>query len=629
MSYTYQPIILDPAKKIDLSLEGGGSLGAAYCGSLMALAFNGIWPTRVAGNSAGSITGSLIAAGYNANEIDYLFAPKELNLDPPSKTCEDLGPHFLDYNKFLDFPLSAADISLETKRNSIPYHLMKFIVDGFFLTDVSVPNLTQLLDNLIDKLTSKWPKNLPATIPDTDKEMDFTSRVWKNDFDLSNPGAGHWVDGPSVKVIVPKGTFISGTIPIPQPDINLLNQLRNELNVVVTPIYNTLNNLKNRWTTFINPSTKQQAMDELFDSMINDVLDHGDDIIGKGIKTTGIGSTATTIDPHGTPAVIIGALWDPRRLIIRSFLNLTGDGGLFKGDEFLRRMRRVLQAKVNIDKGRDISTPVLFKDLRMEFACVATNITDQEIIIYSLKDSPEYEVALAVRQSMSVPFVWEPVKERNKNGDLIEVWDGGICDNFPIWYNVRESTSDADLAKPKIAMHLNCGSRPQESCPGINEAGWPQSPHELMSIAVNDGPVPSPLALVDFGKYLVESKVPNGKSPSAPNIPFSEGNLINRLAAFGSLKGEANQYKIRKEIIEGYIQSKKTNTKLIEIPMKGFFWLDPMVDKTTFRAMACRGFEAVIWNLKKIKGSSDPSDLALIGIVDPKFIDTNNIYKTI
>src|SRR5512143_1962650 len=49
-------------------------------------------------------------------------------------------------------------------------------------------------------------------------------------------------------------------------------------------------------------------------------------------------------------------------------------------------------------------------------------------------DPDELEVALAVRMSMSVPLVFEPVRFRNPETKETHLMvDGGLLSNFPVW----------------------------------------------------------------------------------------------------------------------------------------------------------------------------------------------------
>ena len=70
-------------RPIDLVLSGGGVLGVGHVGVVSVLEENGVEFKRVAGTSAGSIVGSLLAAGMGAAEAHELIAT-------------------LDYSRFLD-----------------------------------------------------------------------------------------------------------------------------------------------------------------------------------------------------------------------------------------------------------------------------------------------------------------------------------------------------------------------------------------------------------------------------------------------------------------------------------------------------------------------------------------------
>lgn len=126
----------------------------------MALARNGVWFKRVAGTSAGAITAATIAAGYDANEIDYLAAPKGLRRGPPDDLPSGVEP--LDYvSVFSDLPLSPGEVTLETRRNNIPYRL----IDGSLLTEVSKLQVPiPALDNYVDKITEEVFKIIPVEI---------------------------------------------------------------------------------------------------------------------------------------------------------------------------------------------------------------------------------------------------------------------------------------------------------------------------------------------------------------------------------------------------------------------------------------------------------------------------------
>ena len=65
--------IVQQQLQVDGVFEGGGALGAAYIGALRALHDSGLWFARIAGNSAGAITASMVAVTAEKN---------------PAKICE-------------------------------------------------------------------------------------------------------------------------------------------------------------------------------------------------------------------------------------------------------------------------------------------------------------------------------------------------------------------------------------------------------------------------------------------------------------------------------------------------------------------------------------------------------------
>ena len=60
--------------EIGLTLSGGGAKGIAHIGVLRALIDNNIRPTIISGTSAGSIFGTLYAAGMNPNDMEQFVA---------------------------------------------------------------------------------------------------------------------------------------------------------------------------------------------------------------------------------------------------------------------------------------------------------------------------------------------------------------------------------------------------------------------------------------------------------------------------------------------------------------------------------------------------------------------------
>lgn len=100
-------------------------------------------------------------------------------------------------------------------------------------------------------------------------------------------------------------------------------------------------------------------------------------------------------------------LLDFKGVVSITALNL-GPESVLTADRFEARLRHAL--------------PATFADLRLPFVCVATDLITGERVVMSEGDLP-----LAIRASMSIPVVYEPV---GKDGRLLV--DGGVVDPVPV-----------------------------------------------------------------------------------------------------------------------------------------------------------------------------------------------------
>lgn len=85
--------------KTGLVLSGGGVRGAAHIGAIKALEEQGIFPSHIAGTSAGAIVGALYAGGRSWEEILDFFKTVELF---SIKKYARKQPGFVDTSKFHD-----------------------------------------------------------------------------------------------------------------------------------------------------------------------------------------------------------------------------------------------------------------------------------------------------------------------------------------------------------------------------------------------------------------------------------------------------------------------------------------------------------------------------------------------
>jgi|HigsolmetaAR202D_1030399.scaffolds.fasta_scaffold08357_1 predicted acylesterase/phospholipase RssA len=117
---------------VDGVFQGGGGLGAAYIGALTVLRSKNIWFHRVAGNSAGAILASLIAAGYTDEELKYLSGPPEEAR--PSTISRDP----INFMSFIDKP----QIATSTRRKTLLWQALNgTVLDE--LGEITLPIVTR------------------------------------------------------------------------------------------------------------------------------------------------------------------------------------------------------------------------------------------------------------------------------------------------------------------------------------------------------------------------------------------------------------------------------------------------------------------------------------------------------
>jgi NTE family protein len=120
---------------------------------------------------------------------------------------------------------------------------------------------------------------------------------------------------------------------------------------------------------------------------------------------------------------------DFRRFLDRSVLTLPFDVffrlGMCKGDAFKRWMS-------------DAVGGAKLGDTKLPLHVLACDIRNREIVEMSSASHPDMPIADAVRMSMSIPFVFRPVKWLDwPSGDVTKARervcvDGGLADNFPV-----------------------------------------------------------------------------------------------------------------------------------------------------------------------------------------------------
>jgi len=113
--------------------------------------------------------------------------------------------------------------------------------------------------------------------------------------------------------------------------------------------------------------------------------------------------------------------------------------GWYRGEKFKAWLYKLIAAKTG-------NAAITFRQMAAagyrDLFVTGTNITKQQLVVFSKNNYPDMQVADAVRISMSVPFYFEAVfidsagrtvrHPRNKEG-LDAMTDGGLTGNFPIY----------------------------------------------------------------------------------------------------------------------------------------------------------------------------------------------------
>lgn len=141
----------------------------------------------------------------------------------------------------------------------------------------------------------------------------------------------------------------------------------------------------------------------------------------------------------------------PKVLLDGGWTNMR-KGFLHTGEKFYSWISELLHKKC----GKGMGAQVTFKDMERPLKVVAADITHRRPIIFPDDAGENFEVALAVRMSMSIPYFFKPVEW----GRSLVV-DGSVISNFPVWIFKKER--EAGIQLPIIGFRLE--STPKEPHP--------------------------------------------------------------------------------------------------------------------------------------------------------------------
>ena len=105
--------------------------------------------------------------------------------------------------------------------------------------------------------------------------------------------------------------------------------------------------------------------------------------------------------------------------------------GYYNGDYFFNWFSDLLQQLVG---EIDITFEKVYEKFKVNLIITASDITEGKIVYFSKDTTPEMELRMAVRCSMSIPFFFIPVQIIDQNEKVHYYIDGGCMNNYPLDY---------------------------------------------------------------------------------------------------------------------------------------------------------------------------------------------------
>ena len=100
--------------------------------------------------------------------------------------------------------------------------------------------------------------------------------------------------------------------------------------------------------------------------------------------------------------------------------------GLYEGNVFFDWYGKLVKNKTG---NLDTTFKEIFEKFNIELVITGTCVNKKNVTYFNHKDYPDLPIRLAVRMSMSIPYIFSAVKFGN---DMYV--DGGTLNNYPIWY---------------------------------------------------------------------------------------------------------------------------------------------------------------------------------------------------
>ncbi len=250
-----------------------------------------------------------------------------------------------------------------------------------------------------------------------------------------------------------------------------------------------------------------------------------------------IGYTANEIDSMMTD-LPIQKFNDGKGGLVGKYKRFKNYFGIYKGGTFEKWLQQLIKYKT----GNPLLTFEQLHQLRLtnplykDFFCTGTNLSKQQLEIFSYTHTPQMPIALAVRISGGVPLYFEPVALDNnlkkiKRSDTLSFVnyyvDGGMLCNYPI---SMFDTCDNSNINPLLCDKLKFNAQTI----GIKL----ERPQQIDSINNNSIKIPSYQInkytdyLSAFANLLMETlsrKYPGLENERGRTIYVSQGNISSRV----------------------------------------------------------------------------------------------------
>jgi NTE family protein len=250
-----------------------------------------------------------------------------------------------------------------------------------------------------------------------------------------------------------------------------------------------------------------------------------------------IGYTAAEIDSLMTE-LPIQKFNEGRGGVIGKYKRFKNDFGIYRGGTFEKWLQQLIKYKT----GNPLLTFEQLHELRSrnnfykDIYCTGTNLSKQQLEIFSYMHTPNMPLALAVRISSSIPLYFEPVAldnqlqkiKRNDSLSFINYYvDGGMLCNYPIsMFDTCEGGSLNPLTAARVKFNTQTIGIKMER------------PQQIDSLNNNSVRIPGydidklSEYLAAFSNLLMETlsrKYPGLENEKGRTIYVSQGNISSRV----------------------------------------------------------------------------------------------------